>query len=202
MTGPRWSEQAYADAASYLAHRAELVRSLGPPLEPGDLVLDLACGDGGLAEFLLPHGLSYLGVDSSEAMIADARGRLAGRAEVVHADLDDYRPDRPVAATTVFRALYYARDRPAFFGRVAEFTEKKLVFDASPRRFRIEELRAELAAAGFDRLELHPFFVPQRFALPEPLLRMLLAAERRPVLARGLLRVRFSYLGAASRKER
>ena len=42
----------YADAARYLRHRAELVVALGPPLEPGDDVLDLACGDGGLADFL------------------------------------------------------------------------------------------------------------------------------------------------------
>ena len=28
----RWSEIAYADPATYLAHRAELVLSLGPPL--------------------------------------------------------------------------------------------------------------------------------------------------------------------------
>ena len=43
-----WSEE-YADAGAYLSHRGELVVSLGPPLEPGDRVLDLACGDGALA---------------------------------------------------------------------------------------------------------------------------------------------------------
>src|SRR5207248_4981005 len=42
----RWTDDAYADAASYLAHRAELIVGLGPRLEPGDTVLDLACGDG------------------------------------------------------------------------------------------------------------------------------------------------------------
>ena len=47
-----WSDEQYADARTYLARRAELVRSLGPPLAPGDIVLDLACGDGGLAAFL------------------------------------------------------------------------------------------------------------------------------------------------------
>ena len=43
----RWSELAYADAATYLAHRGELVLKLGPPLARGDAVLDLACGDAG-----------------------------------------------------------------------------------------------------------------------------------------------------------
>ena len=37
---------------AYLAHRAELVLALGPQLAPGDTVLDLACGDGGLADYL------------------------------------------------------------------------------------------------------------------------------------------------------
>ena len=49
----RWTEDAYADPSGYLAHRAELIMSLGPQLQPGDTVLDLACGDAGLAEPLL-----------------------------------------------------------------------------------------------------------------------------------------------------
>src|SRR5205085_8487441 len=55
-----WSEQAYASTNTYLAHRAELVRSLGPPLRAGDIVLDLACGDGGLADHLPDQ--RYIGV--------------------------------------------------------------------------------------------------------------------------------------------
>ena len=43
-----WTESAYADVGAYLDHRAELVVALGPRLELGDEVLDLACGDGGL----------------------------------------------------------------------------------------------------------------------------------------------------------
>ena len=58
----RWSDDAYADASSYLARRAELVRTLGPALAPGDKVLDLACGDGGLADFLPEQ--RYAGVDA------------------------------------------------------------------------------------------------------------------------------------------
>jgi SAM-dependent methyltransferase len=195
----RWSDDEYADAARYLGHRAELIQSLGPPLAPGDQVLDLACGDGGLAVFLLPLGLSYLGVDASEAMVAAARRRLGARATIALAHLDEFRPPAPVAATTIFRAIYYAADRGAFFRRAAEFTEKKLVFDLNPRRYRLDEVRAELEAAGFKRLDLHPFFVPQHVALPRPLQRALLAAERNRAVSRALLRLRFSYVCAASR---
>jgi hypothetical protein len=102
----------------------------------------------------------------------------------------------------VFRAVYYTRDRAAFFRRVSEFTEKKLVFDLSPRRYRLDEVRSELSRAGFTRLDLHPFFVPQRFALPRPLLTFLLGAERSGPLARLLLRLRFSYICSASRNDR
>ncbi len=110
-----WTERAYADVGAYLDHRAELIVALGPRLEPGDEVLDLACGDGGLGEALLARGVRYRGVDSTPEMVAAAQLRLGARAEVVAGDLNDYTPPERVAATTVFRAIYYARDRAAFF---------------------------------------------------------------------------------------
>ena len=190
----RWSEVAYADAATYLAHRGELILSLGPPLEQGDTVLDLACGDGGLADHL--PGARYAGVDASAEMVKAGKGR--GR-NVVLGDLNDYEPPEPVAATTCFRAIYYADDRAAFFRRVSGYTERKFVFDLNPRQYRIDDVCADLRAAGFDRLELRPFFSPQRFSLPRPVASSLYALERSGPLARLLLAVRFSYLCAAFR---
>ncbi len=198
-TAGRWTDEAYADPERYLGHRAELVRSLGPPLEVGDTVLDLACGDAGLAEYLLPHGLHYVGVDASAAMVDAARARLGGVAPVELADIDEYEPESSVAATTVFRALYYARDRAAFLRRVADFTERKLVFDLDPRRYRLDVVYAELRAAGWTSLTLRPFFVPQTVRLPGPLARTLVATERIRPLARTILRVRFTYVCVASR---
>ncbi|MFN2469297.1 MAG: trans-aconitate 2-methyltransferase [Gaiellaceae bacterium] len=195
----RWTEDAYADAARYLEHRAELIVSLGPPLEAGDRVLDLACGDGGLAEPLLARGLAYAGVDLSEEMVAAARRRLADRAPVALADLNDYAPPEPVAATTCFRAIYYARDRLALFRHVATYTERKLVFDLNPRQYRLEDVRADLRRAGFGRLDPRPFLVPQTKALPRPVASALELAERSGPLARALLRMRFTYVCAASR---
>lgn len=191
----RWTEDAYADANGYLAHRAALVVTLGPPLERGELVLDLACGDGGLAAFLPEQ--RYLGVDASAEMIAAARRRGV---EAVEADLNEYEPSEPVAATLCFRAIYYAQDRRAFFRRVAGYTERKLVFDLNPRQYRVDDVRADLAAAGFDALALRPFLVPQTVALPGPLRALAIAAERSGPLARMLLRRRFTYLCAAYRR--
>ncbi len=190
----RWSEIAYADAATYLAHRGELVLRLGPPLEQGDTLLDLACGDAAAAEHL--PGLRYVGLDASAEMVKAAQ--LRGRA-VVLGDLNDYEPSEPVAATTCFRAIYYAKDRVAFFRRVAEYTERKFVFDLNPRQYRVEDVCAEVRAAGFDQVELRPFFSPQHFSLPRSVASALYALERSGPVARLLLTMRFSYLCAAFR---
>jgi SAM-dependent methyltransferase len=190
----RWSEEAYADSASYLAHRAELIVSLGPQLELDETVLDLACGDGGLARFL--DGFRYLGVDTSPEMVE--AGRRQGR-ELFVGDLTDYIPPEPVAATTIFRAIYYARDRAAFFRHVAAYTQKKLVFDLNPRQYRLADVRRDLRDAGFTGFELRPFFAPQRVALPRPAVAALRALERSGPLARLLLTFRFSYVCAAFR---
>jgi trans-aconitate methyltransferase len=96
------------------------VLALGPRLEPGDRLVDLACGDGGLADFL--PGIDYLGVDADPRMVEEARSK--GRA-IVHADLNEFAPDTPVAATTIFRAIYYSRDRAAFLRHVAGYTERR-----------------------------------------------------------------------------
>jgi SAM-dependent methyltransferase len=185
-----WTEREYASADTYLSHRAALIRTLGPALRPGDLVLDLACGDGGLGAFLPDQ--RYLGVDASEEMVA--AGRERGR-DVVCADLNDYEPPVPVQATTIFRAIYYARDRRELFERIAGYTERKLVFDLNPRQYRLDDVRADLESAGFDLLETRPFLVPQTRALP-----FLKLIERAPLLARLLLRYRFTLLCAASRR--
>ena len=194
-----WTERAYADVTAYLEHRAELIAELGERLGPGDEVVDLGCGDAGLGEALLRRGLRYRGVDSTPEMVEAARLRLGTRAEVDLGDLNEYVPPRPVAATTVFRAIYYARDRAAFFRHVSGFTETKLVFDLNPRQYRVEDVLAELRAAGLSTVLLHPFFVPQTVSLPGPLLAAAKGLEGSGQLARFALRVRFTYLVAASR---
>jgi SAM-dependent methyltransferase len=194
-----WTEHAYADVGAYLAHRAELIVSLGPPLARGDEVLDLACGDGGLGEALLARGLRYRGVDSTPAMVDAARTKLADGAPVDQGDLNDYVPPSPVAATTVFRAIYYARDRRAFFAHVRAYTTKKLVFDLNPRQYHVDDVRGDLRSAGFESIELRPFFVPQTVPLPAPVLAVAKTLERSGPLARLALRARFTYLVAASR---
>ena len=194
-----WTDAEYADVAAYLDHRAALVATLGVELTPNDEVLDLACGDGGLGEHLLARGLRYTGIDVEPAMVEAARRRLGERASLAIGDLDTYEPGVPVAATTVFRAIYYAEDRAAFFRRVAGFTERKLVFDLNPRQYPPRDVIAELESAGFRRVVLRPFFVPQTRRLPSPAIGALKALERSGPLARLALGARFTYLVAAVR---
>ncbi|MBV8065357.1 MAG: class I SAM-dependent methyltransferase [Actinobacteria bacterium] len=185
-----WSENAYTDRETYLARRAELIRTLGPELHPGGTVLDLACGDGGLADFLPDQ--RYLGVDASAEMVASGRAR--GR-QVIEADLNVFVPPEPVDATTIFRAIYYARDRRALLTRIGAYTTGKLVFDLNPRQYRLADVRGDLEAAGFDRLATHPFFVPQTRA-PSRALQLL---ERSGPVAQLVLRLRFTLICAAWR---
>ncbi len=194
-----WSDRAYADIGAYLDHRAELIVSMGPSLESGDEVLDLACGDGGLGEALIGRGIRYRGVDSTVEMVVAARKRLGELAQVDLGDLNDYTPPGSVSATTVFRAIYYARDRATFFRRIAEYTEMKLVFDLNPRQYDVHEIVSELRASGWPNVELRPFFVPQTVSLPRAALAVARAFERSGPIARAALRARFTYLVAASR---
>ena len=186
-----WTEREYADARAYLAHRAELVRTLGPELSSGDIVLDLACGDGGLGDFL--PGQRYVGVDASEAMVA--AGRQRGR-EIVLADLNDYAPPAPVHATTIFRAIYYARDRRALLQHVAGYTRDEARLRPQPAPVRARGCHRRPASRrlrpGRHEALLRP---PDPRAAAPPGAR----AERRP-LARLLLRFRFTLLVAASRR--
>ena len=99
-------------------------------------------------------------------------------------DLNDFVPPSPVAATTVFRAIYYASDRRRSSGTHSAITEKKLVFDLNPRQYRIDDVVADLRAAGFASVALRPFFVPQTVSLPRPILAAAKALERSGPLAR------------------
>lgn len=192
-----FTEREYGDPDRYFGHRAKIVVALGPRLEPGDRVLDLACADGSAAAPLLERGLRYTGVDMSEPMLTSARARHP-RARFEQGDLLAYEPPEPVAATTIFRSLHFVEDRPAFFRHVGAFTEKKLVFDFAPRRYSRREIRKELRDAGFPRLATRPFLVPQHGRLPAPAAAALEVLEP-TLVARLILRFRFSLICSAFR---
>ncbi len=164
-----WTERAYADPGAYLAHRAELIASLGTPLERGDTVLDLACGDAGLGEALLARGLAYRGVDSTAEMVEQARRRLGERAVVDLGDLNDYVPPEPRGGDHGLpRDLL--RPRPTTpSSRTSRRSRRRSSSSTSTRASTAcEDVLDDLAAAGFAPVELRPFFVPQTVSPARP----------------------------------
>lgn len=194
-----WTDREYANAATYLEHRVELLLSLGPPLSRGDEVLELCCADGSLGDLLIDRGLRYRGVDITREMVEAARRRLGDRAVIERGDMNTYVPPEPVAVTTVFRSMMYVDDHAAFFRHVAGHTQSKLVFDFSPRRYAVDDMTGGLHAAGFPNVVLRPFFIPKTKALPRPALAVGRGLERAGPLARAVLRFRFTYLAVAWR---
>jgi SAM-dependent methyltransferase len=188
----------YVDPTRYAARRADVALALGPKLAPGSTVLDLACGDANMAEPLLAQGLRYRGVDGSAAMIEEARARLGDKVSLEVARMDEYEPPGPVDLTLCLRAFYYASDLGAFLRRVAGYTRVKLVFDFDPRVYDRGSIVRELRANGFDRVELRPFFLPQRVAPPAPVRAAMLALEHSGPLAHAVLRVRGIWFCAAT----
>jgi SAM-dependent methyltransferase len=162
-------------------------------------VLDLACGDGIMAEPLLALGFRYRGVDGSAAMIEQARARIGESVPFEVGTLETYQPREPVDMTLCLRAVNYALPDPhAVFRRIARYTRTKLVFDFDPRSVDRDELLRFLLDSGFATAELRPFLLPQSFALPAPLRAALFGLEHVGPLARVALRVRGVWFCAAT----
>lgn len=91
-----------------------LARATLPLLAPGD-VLDVASGDGVLAELLAPHARRYVCVDSSPRVVAAARERLSRHRHVEVLEGDMQALPLPAAGfdlVLLMHALTYA-ERPA-----------------------------------------------------------------------------------------
>jgi SAM-dependent methyltransferase len=180
-----FAEHEYADPARYAERRAEVIAGLGPAVAPGETVLDLCCADGIMAAPLTERGLVYIGVDATEEMLEAAARRNPGL-EFTTGRMESFEPSRPVDVTICLRSFYLAEDRIAFFRRVRGYTRRKFVFDFRPVAFPVDEVVAQLEAAGFSHIELRPFFLPQRRAVPGLALPLLTALEHTGPVARAL----------------
>ena len=118
----RASEQNWADSVAgdmerhYSPGRTweALARSALPLLQPGD-VLDIASGDGVLAELLAPHARRYVCIDNSQKVVLAASERLRkhDQVEVMEGDMQALPFDKAqVDLVLLMHALTYA-DKPA-----------------------------------------------------------------------------------------
>lgn len=161
-------------------------------------MLDLACGDGIMAEPLLGLGFRYRGVDGSAAMIEEARSRLGTEVPLEVGLLESYEPPEPVDMTLCLRTVYALPDPREVFRRIAGYTRGKFVFDFDPRANDRDQLVRQLRESGFAGVELRPFLLPQSVALPGPLRAALFGLERSGPLARAALHVRGIWFCAAT----
>jgi SAM-dependent methyltransferase len=182
-----FAEHEYANPKQYSSRRARVIVALGPPLQQGARVLDLCCADGIMAAPLTELGLVYAGVDATQEMIDAARKRNPGL-QFTTGRMEDYEPREPVDLTICLRSFYLAADRVAFFERVRGYTKTKFVFDFRPAVFSEAEILSDLRSAGFRRIELQPFFLPQRRTVPGPVLPLLSAVEHTGPVAHALTR--------------
>lgn len=78
-------------------------------LEPGSRVVEIGCGTGQATIPLVERGLDVVCVELGESLATVARRRLAGRAEIVNADFEQWEPEHAgfdaVAAFTAFHWL-------------------------------------------------------------------------------------------------
>jgi trans-aconitate methyltransferase len=86
-----WNSSRYDKNARFVSDLGEpLVDLLSP--QPGERILDLACGDGVLTEKIIARGAEVVGVDGSSDMVAAARKRGID-ARVVDAYHLDFAPE-------------------------------------------------------------------------------------------------------------
>jgi SAM-dependent methyltransferase len=70
----RWSPADYAKHAAFVPALGDAVLLLLAP-QPGELILDVGCGDGALTERIAAAGARVIGLDSSPEMVEAARAR-------------------------------------------------------------------------------------------------------------------------------
>ena len=70
----RWSPTDYASNAAFVPALGSAALELLKP-QPGELILDLGCGDGVLTQKIMEAGARVIGLDASQEMVEAARAR-------------------------------------------------------------------------------------------------------------------------------
>ena len=70
----KWDAAEYARVGGFVAELGEAALDLLDP-QPGEHVLDVGCGDGGLTEKIIERGATVVGIDNSLSMVAAAKAR-------------------------------------------------------------------------------------------------------------------------------
>jgi SAM-dependent methyltransferase len=196
----RFAENTYANLAFDMHRRLKIVTEWGIPLERGDSVLELGCGDGYLAQLLVQHGLNYHGADVSPKMVANAEQRLKKpglKGEFIVVAVDEMVLSQPFDAIVSYMGAFFTfvQDPSSLLRRLRPRIRKKIILDLNPRgRIDVTSAIEMLTAAGFRKVTWRPFFVPVAVKLPHLALRALALAEEIPILRNLPMRWKFNVL--------
>lgn len=153
-----WSPETYARFRGLRLRPAlDLLAQVGDVPE-GDVV-DLGCGDGGVAEALALRfaGRRLQGVDTSQTMLVKARS-LGIYAQLEAIDIAGWRPDAPPALIFSNAALQWVPDHAALLPKLAGYLAPGGVLAVQmPRQFKAASHRflRDIAAAMFpDRFDV------------------------------------------------
>lgn len=195
-----FAEKSYANLKFDMHRRFILAVTWGTPLQSGDSVLELGCGDGYLACLFVRNGFQYLGIDVSPKMIEVAKNRLQSErlnSRFQVADISQLNLSEPYDAIIAYMRTFFAyiTDPLTVLKRFHPFVRKKIIVDLNPRRdMTIWKGMAILKAAGFRKVTWRPLFVPKEKSLPNWLLKVLVACEDIPLVRSVPLRWKFHCL--------
>jgi trans-aconitate methyltransferase len=162
-----WNPDSYAKNARFVSDLGEpLVRLLDP--KPGEIILDLGCGDGALTEKIASAGCQVFGVDSSMAQLQAARLRyltVAVRLPVAVMDGQQLCLKRKFDAVFTNAALHWMKQAEKVVEGVANSLKPQGRFVGEfGGKGNVETIRQALHSAlrrhGLDPWSIDPWYYP------------------------------------------
>ncbi len=168
--GTPWDASTYDRSSQPQQAWASAVLARLEGIAPDATVLDVGCGTGRVTESLLdlvPRG-RVLAIDASVEMIALARRRLGGRAEVWRQDVLDVDLEQPVDAIVSTATLHWVTDHDRLWRRLAGALRPGGVLEIQcGGAGNIDRVRAAIAAAAGESAPELVGFSPWCFAGPQ-----------------------------------
>jgi len=178
----QFTEREYKAPATYFGHRLEIIRTWGPPLQEGDSILHIGCGDGYLTRMLADKGYKVHACDLSEGMLHQTQKRCSGL-PVTTSLCDVNRPETldgpPVdCIVAIMRSFFHYCELPqTTLQTLHRRARKKLIIDVDPREYSVRDATRALKQSGFSNVQMRAFLAPQTQVLPNCLQRFLFKME-------------------------
>jgi len=192
-----FTESSYANPAEMMRRRAEVILSWGKFLQAGDSVLELGCGDGSLAHWLVREGLRYTGTDLASGMIEAARANAtAYQVSARFFQMDMNSPEGIEDFDCIFgfcRTFFtYCESPQSTLKKLKPHVYQKIILDWNHySRVSLGDALALVRESGFRNVTYRPFLVPLKHRLPPLIQNALYLLEKVPVL--GLLPTRWKF---------